>query len=167
MSYAPLTTLCRTCGMRVTRFYSPVAGYFWKHDGYWAKACEPKPTWFWNRWVGRSDAGPPIMWMRKLFTLGQWSFFLHLIVGTDHLDCYHTHPATAYRLILWGGYCEELEDDKERVYSRWLPLRFGKVTPDLSHRIHRVYGRRCLTLWIRGPVTHKIKLRGEGWNHGR
>jgi hypothetical protein len=82
------------------------------------------------------------------------------MVGADLAGCYHTHPAKALRLVLWGGYVEELEDGT-RV--QWWPGKVGLVRPDLSHRIASLPRGNSYSLWLRGPKTHKIELRGPGW----
>jgi len=83
---------------------------------------------------------------------------VHKFVRADDLGCYHNHPAWAVRLILWGGYREELSDG--RVID-WRPGRFGIVAPHLEHRIHSLLnGRSSWSLWLRGPKVAPIKLRG-------
>ena len=99
----------------------------------------------------------------ELLGLRGWTIGLHRFTGADALGCFHTHYGVAYRLILWGGYVEEVRlPMSERVELRtWFPGRFGKITHDYEHRIDRLLnGRASWTLWVRGPITHKITTRG-------
>jgi hypothetical protein len=78
-----------------------------------------------------------------------------------HPDCFHTHPAYAIRIILWGGYIEELEGGKHRM---WLPGMMGLVKPTCSHRIAGLRnGRFSISLWIRFRRCAAVRLRGDGW----
>lgn len=86
---------------------------------------------------------------------------LHQFVGTDAANCFHTHPARALRLIVWGGYVEQLENAS---YHTWRPGRIGLVSPSHSHRISElVNGAVSYSLWFRWPKTHEVRLRGDGW----
>lgn len=67
--------------------------------------------------------------------MGGWKLCLHKVVADDDVDCFHTHPATALRIILWGGYVEELEDGTHRS---WWPGMMSIVRPELSHRLKLV-----------------------------
>ena len=57
-------------------------------------------------------------------------------IRADDLTCFHTHPATAIRIILWGGYTEEIDTRiPGRVlydYRRLKPGHIGIVRPELS-----------------------------------
>lgn len=71
----------------------------------------------------------------------------------------HTHPSAAIRIILWGGYVEEVthpDGSKEEVV--WFPGCVGVVGPDMIHRIVRLLtGGPSYSIWLRGPVTRNIK----------
>lgn len=114
----------------------------------------------WDEWRGSLD-GRPIMWIKNLLSFRGYKLDLHKFVGADDSQCFHTHPARALRVILWGGYIEELENGTNR---KWFPLRFGIVTPSLSHRISKLLYARSYSIWFRWPKTAKIKLNGSGWN---
>lgn len=114
----------------------------------------------WDEWRGSMD-GRPTLWIRHLLCGRGYHVDLHRMVGADDPACFHTHPATAFRLVLWGGYHEEMEDGRMR---RWWPGRIGVVRPDLSHRIAGLMnGRASVSLWIRFPKVATVKLRGAGW----
>lgn len=122
----------------------------------------------WDEWRDNMN-GKPVMWTKHLFTFRGWRWSLHKFVGPDESECYHSHPAVAYRLILWGWYQEAIVDDEFggwslRDFRTWRFLNYGKVTPDLVHNICAV-SKVCYTLWIRGPKTHKIQLIGNGWKN--
>ena len=114
----------------------------------------------WHEWRGSLD-GRPTLWVRHLLCGRGRHVDLHKMVAADDPDCFHTHPAIAFRLVLWGGYMEEMEDGRRR---KWFPGRFGIVTPDYSHRIAGLLnGRFSVSLWVRFRKTDKVKLRGRGW----
>lgn len=117
----------------------------------------------WDRTV-LSDDGVPVLYIMNLVHVRGRRIDLHKIVKADMPDCYHTHPANAFRVVLWGGYEEELWDWEKLT---WKPGMIGYVAPELCHRIHRLLnGRMSYSLWFRGRVTHKVELRGLGWkNH--
>lgn len=117
----------------------------------------------------------------ELFSIFGWTVGLHRFVGADAPGCFHSHLGVAYRLVLWGGYVEEVlrtpemawiaRDDLSRMdynttveaftYKRtFFPGRFGKITHDFEHRIDRLLGKTSWSLWIRGPVTHEVNTRG-------
>jgi len=68
---------------------------------------------FWDKWRGGFD-GVPTFWMRKITTVNNKTVMLHKFTGLDMADCYHSHPGKAIRLILWGGYVEELPTGDKR-----------------------------------------------------
>ncbi|MDY0747330.1 hypothetical protein SNE35_22700 [Paucibacter sp. R3-3] len=116
----------------------------------------------WDQWIG-TVAGEPIMWIKHLASFRGWRLELHKFVRADVPRCYHTHPAIAVRLILWGGYLEEVEASR---FHWWFPPQFGLVRPELSHRIDMLAnGRVSYSLWLRGPRTHEVSLRGPGWRN--
>ena len=106
--------------------------------------------------------GRPVLWVKHLLCRRGRHVDLHKMVRADDPECFHTHPAVAIRIILWGGYIEEMEDGRKRT---WFPGRIGIVNPDCSHRISELRnGEMSLSLWIRFQKTQKTKLRGSGWD---
>lgn len=118
----------------------------------------PTIAW-WSEWVGSLD-GRPTMYVTPLLAWRGWRVDLHKFVGTDDPDCFHTHPAWALRLVLRGGYIEEIEGGN---YNGWFTGAFGLVPPSLSHRVAALHPAGAITLWIRGPKVARIQLRGPGW----
>ena len=121
----------------------------------------------WDSWRGnpngeryRVEFEDATMLIKKLFHIGDWKVKLHAMVGSDSEGCYHTHEAWSFRLVLWGGYIEEMEDGKLRT---WFPLRFGLISPKLSHRVARPIFKKSYSLWIRSPKKYEVELRGSGW----
>ncbi len=114
----------------------------------------------WHEWRGAMD-GRPTLWVRHLLCgLGR-HIDLHKMVAADDAECFHTHPAYAIRLVLWGGYVEELEGG---VLKAWRPGMLGIVAPTCSHRIAKLRnGRVSFSLWIRFRKRAKVILRGAGW----
>lgn len=115
----------------------------------------------WDEWRGSLD-GRPVMWTRNLVAFHGWRLDLHKFVAADAAGCLHTHPANAWRLIVWGGYFEEVEGST--AHKEWRPGMFGRVKPSLSHRVAALRnGRSSYSLWLRAPKTHDVQLRGQGW----
>lgn len=145
---------------------------------------------WWNDWRGSLD-GRPAMWIRRLLWLpiyrsaGKWRsirIHLHKFVRADDKSCFHSHPAWAIRIVLWGGYQEEVyiegtgcpfgEDlypadhryELIRYLQFWRPGNIGIVRPTLIHRVAAIVnGRASYSLWIRGPICADARLVGEGW----
>lgn len=114
----------------------------------------------WDEWRGAMD-GRPTLWVKHLLCGFGFHIDLHKMIGPDDMGCFHTHPAYAIRIILRGGYLEELEGGKLVV---WKPGRVGIVKPTTSHRIARTYREASYSLWIRFRKRAKVELRGDGWS---
>lgn len=125
---------------------------------------EPPPKPFWDRWIGNLD-GEPVYWQKRLCGAFGWTLRLHKFVKADNAGCFHTHPARAFRLILWSGYREQVADGGVPVFFRaWRPGMIGYVAPELCHRIDSLSnGRVSYSLWLHGPKVASIELHGEGW----
>lgn len=105
--------------------------------------------------------GRPTLWVRHLFCGRGRHVDLHKMVSRDDPECFHTHPAYAIRIILWGGYVEELEGGCHRM---WRPGMIGLVKPTCSHRIAGLRnGRVSFSLWIRLRKRAAVHLRGAGF----
>lgn len=111
----------------------------------------------WDEWRGSFD-GRPALLIKRFVTLFGCKVQLHKFVRADDVDCFHTHPAWAVRLVLWGGYVEQLGDGRHRM---WWPGRVGVVRPELEHRIAGLRnGSFSYSLWFRGPKCREIQVRG-------
>jgi hypothetical protein len=114
----------------------------------------------WDEWRGSMD-GRPVLWVKHLLCGRGLHIDIHKMVAPDDAECFHTHPAYAIRVILWGGYAEELEGGKWRM---WRPGMIGLVKPTCSHRVAGFRnGRVSYSLWIRFRKVAKVKMRGAGW----
>lgn len=114
----------------------------------------------WDEWRGAMD-GRATLWVKHLLYRLGCHVDLHKMIGSDDEACFHTHPAYAIRIIIWGGYVEELETGDLKI---WLPGQFGIIEPTCSHRIaNLVNGRVSYSLWIRFRNQAKVELRGDGW----
>ena len=114
----------------------------------------------WDSWRGSMD-GRPVLWEKHLFCRWGCHIDLHKMIGLDDPDCFHTHPAYAIRIILYGGYVDAMESGWLRT---WRPGMMGIVEPSLSHRVARLRnGRVSYSLWIRFRKCAKVHLRGSGW----
>jgi len=111
----------------------------------------------WTEWRGSTD-GRPTLLIKRFASLMGCVVQVHKFVRADDEGCFHTHPAFAIRVILWGGYSEELADGR---FVDWRPGRIGLVRPELEHRIHALLnGQSSWSLWLRGPKVAPIRLRG-------
>lgn len=133
-----------------------------------------------NEWRGSFD-GRPTMWIRRLVWIpvwrrrGRWLSFrvdLHKMVRADDAGCFHTHPAHAIRVVLWGGYVEEVafeggryrHDGKLTTDQIWIePGHIGHVPPKYCHRVERLPFGNSYSLWFRAPISADVKLIGPGW----
>ncbi len=110
----------------------------------------------WDEWRGQGMQ--PVLWIKKLVRFRGCIIQIHKFVRSDGKGCFHTHPAWAIRVVLWGGYVEELWDGRKRT---WWPGRIGVVHPELEHRTDRLLnGKNSYSLWLRGPRCREIVLRG-------
>lgn len=118
----------------------------------------------WDEWRGNLDGSVIVMWIKNLISFRGYKLDLHKFVGEDSDDCFHTHPAKAIRFIIRGGYIEEMEGGKLKI---WKAGMIGIVNPELSHRVSSIFKGGAYTLWLRFPKTHKAELRGDGWQKQR
>ena len=100
------------------------------------------------------------MWIKYLWQPFGCSVALHKMTAEDDPDCYHSHPAWAIRIILRGGYVEEMPGGACR---RWRPGMVGIVRPSLFHRIHWIPDGVSYSLWLRGPRITEVRRAGDGW----
>ena len=119
----------------------------------------------------------PVMGIKHIFHFRGWRIDLHVMFGVDLPGCYHTHPAKAIRVILWGGYEEDhwswrARNMKGDTVKRFIPGSYktgtpgmiGYIRPSFCHRISSLRNaRKSVSLWFRAPITHEIELEGEGW----
>jgi len=128
---------------------------------------------FWDEWRGSLD-GRPTLWIKRLLYMpiwrrtGKWlgcRVDLHKFIAADDPGCFHSHPAWAIRIVLWGGYDEEIfAVGHGGVFKTWLPGGIGIIRPAFAHRIAGlVNGRVSYSLWLRGPVVAPVLLLGSGW----
>jgi len=113
-----------------------------------------------DEWVSGDTMAAPTMLIKKLAAYKGRRADLHTMIAADAPGCHHTHPGRAIRVVLWGGYVEELEDGTTKA---WRPGMIGIVRPELCHRISALPKGRSYSLWLRGRKTHEIQLRGKGW----
>jgi hypothetical protein len=117
----------------------------------------------WSFWVGNFN-DEAVMRVYILIDCFGYRVDLHRIVKADKLGCFHSHPATAYRFVLWGGYAEEVWVSPHLSYTHGIPAGFwGRVTPDYIHRIEYLPSGSSWSLWFRGRVVAPIRLVGNGW----
>ena len=126
----------------------------------------------WDKWCGQNK-DDPALYVKHLLRIpywrraGKWRSMridLHKICLEDALGTFHSHPAWAMRIILWGEYIEEILPDIATGQDRhdyWGFLSFGIIAPAFSHGIRSVR-IPTYTLWIRGPVVADIKITKDG-----
>ena len=115
----------------------------------------------WDEWRGSLD-GRPTFWEKHLISWRGWKVDLHKFVAADDPGCFHTHPAWALRIVLWGGYREEVPNGFMRTF--W-PGRIGLIAPWFCHRTAELLRGPSYSLWIRGPKVADIQLHGDGWKN--
>lgn len=114
----------------------------------------------WDEWRGSMD-GKPTLWIRRLVSWRGRRLDVHKMVAADGVGCFHTHPAYAIRIVLRGGYVEEVEGGR---YRTWRPGMIGLVRPALSHRIAALRnGQFSVSIWLRFRHRAEVELRGSGW----
>lgn len=119
----------------------------------------------WDEWRGSLD-GRPTMFIMRLLRWTGLRVDLHKFVRADDEGCFHTHPAWAVRIVLWGGYEEEIHMGTAplRYFRAWRPGSVGVIDPSYCHRISRlINGRSSYSLWLRWRVCADVSLRGPGW----
>ena len=110
-----------------------------------------------HEYRGSKEEGPSLL-IKRLVSLFGFKIQLHRFIRADSEGAFHTHPAWAIRVILRGGYVEELGNGDLR---EWKPGHIGIVHPELEHRIHKLRnGHMSYSLWLRGPKVRNIRLRG-------
>lgn len=113
----------------------------------------------WESWRGSLD-GQVTFVDKTLLAFRGWKVTLHKFIGADDPGCFHTHPAWALRVVLWGGYVEEVPNG---FFRRFWPGRVGLVPPWFAHRVSELMRGPSYSLWIRGPKVAAIQLHGDGW----
>ena len=116
----------------------------------------------WDRFIA------PALYIRTLLKFRGRHIDLHKMVASDHPGCFHTHPAYAWRIVLAGGYEEEVMLEGGGTILREIrPGTIERIAPSYCHRIVRLLNlEQSFSLWLRGPVCAKIELRGWGWRPG-
>ena len=116
----------------------------------------------WGDNFGGSEEAPSMLVKRLLHLFG-CRIDLHKFLRPDLKDCYHDHPAYAIRIVLWGGYVEEIFDEakQESWYEELAPGYIGLVRPEFTHRIHELRnGKYSYSLWLRGPIKNRSRSMG-------
>lgn len=118
----------------------------------------------WDEWRGSLD-GRPTFWLKRLLHFRGYRMDLHKFVGADDQGCFHSHPSYAVRIVLWGGYEEQvIEEGRGTYWADWRPGSIGIIAPAFAHRVSKLLnGRVSYSLWFRGPIIAQIKLLGWGW----
>lgn len=88
---------------------------------------------------------------------------LHRFHNPDKPECFHSHHANCFRLILSGGYIEQWEDGRKVV---WSPGKMGFLRIEDVHRVDSV-ADGTWTLWITFRKRAKVRLVGRGWKRRR
>lgn len=95
-------------------------------------------------------------WIDRVF---DWSFQLHRFLRVDHREPRHTHQATlGIRIILFGWYSEEVVTPLGRHLRTWRAGMVGMIPHWMDHRMVEIGPRGCVTLWLRGPTSHDVRM---------
>lgn len=100
-----------------------------------------------------------------------YSIKLHKIVRTDDDRCEHDHPWNFTRVILWGGYKENIHGI-EHTRRPWRPWAFWRIYPCSARFQHRITellnGQVSWTLVFAGPKNrHWGFYTLDGWKYWR
>lgn len=115
----------------------------------------------WDKTVDSERDGLPVLYIKNLFHLWGRRIDFHKIIYPDPWECFHSHPANAIRVVVFGGYSEEYYDG--HIVNR-KPGHVGLVRHSDVHRINRLLSESpSYSLWFRGKVRHQTQLRGTGW----
>ena len=96
---------------------------------------------------------------------------LHRMLRADAPGCFHGHPYESRRIILRGGYVEEVADvrgDSEIVGTKMrtcAPGFIGDVGKSMYHRIDHLIDGPSISLWLTMPGRSPFQLVGSGWGH--
>ena len=122
------------------------------------------PGKFWDEYFSARE-GLYTLLVKRLVNVCGRRIDLHKMLHKDNVECLHSHPANSVRIILIGGYVEEVRrPDHSRFMQTWYPGMMGIVRPNFVHRIHALNnGSHSYSLWLRGRVTHPIYAIGSGW----
>ncbi len=110
----------------------------------------------------------------KELYLRRWSLWLpfgcsvklHQIVRADDDRCQHDHPWIMIRIILAGGYIEEICGRRvaRKPWRPWAPWRVYPVRATFKHRIVKLFKDASWSLILCGPKTHAWGFyTKEGW----
>jgi hypothetical protein len=131
--------------------------------------------WRWDYWYHRERPIEEAFILNKFLLVaplpwrfaGQWERravrinLNKILVSPD--ENFHSHPATAIRIILKGGYKEwEWRADGNHISRTWRPGMIGVMPPGYRHRIYELLGGPSYTLWLRGVVTSDIWYVADG-----
>lgn len=122
--------------------------------------------------------GEPVFYLRDIISWNwnghYWTLRIHKMIRADPLDCFHTHPFLAFRLILWNGYDEQVYESLEyqtvdfaiETYdTTWKPGMWGWIPPEFCHRVSCLRtGKPSYSLFIHAEKSASIQLRGVGWS---
>ena len=111
----------------------------------------------WNHWVGSRGEGDPSMLIRNILHICGRRLDLHMMLREDEVGCFHTHPAHAWRVVLWGGYVEEYGCGCQESRR---PGFMGLMRPHTKHRIHDLFKDKSVSLWFRGKKRAPITTEG-------
>ena len=121
------------------------------------------PGKFWDEYFSAREGLYTLLVKRVVGLFGR-RLDLHKMSAPDDPECFHTHPAKAIRIIVWGGYVEEIPHGPGRRLRTWRPGMVGLIRPEFTHRVHRLRnGKDSMSIWLRGKITRPIKLIGRGW----
>ena len=98
-----------------------------------------------------------------------WSVKVHQILLSDGDRCRHSHPWIMIRVILKGGYTEEVGPGKFvelKPWRPWYPFRMYYAGWNFQHRIHKLTNGPNWSLVLMGPKKREwgFFVKG-GWMH--
>lgn len=121
-----------------------------------------------DRWISNrpnQDEADAVMWIKHIAHRFGCRIDLHRFVRADEPGFFHSHVALAFRYVRIGGYVEEIYDVQQQRPAGeviWRPGSFGFIRPGFVHRVSSLLNGDSYSVWIRGRVTHPVRLYGAG-----
>jgi hypothetical protein len=125
--------------------------------------------WLPGYWQEISDISQEQTYLVRLSISLIWDYSLkvHHILRPDSDRCEHDHPWAMWRVILWGGYVEQIHGElyPRKPWRPWAPWRVYYSGPEFRHRITEfLNGKDSWSLVLCGPAQREWGFfTRDGW----
>lgn len=97
-----------------------------------------------------------------VYKLGRLMVRVHHFLDVDRTPFHHTHPFHYISIVYWGGYTEEVVDERGIVWTKsWRAPAIIVRRQEVPHRIISLRGGCCRTLiftWYTGRTWHLRRI---------